>query len=216
MQKRQRGFTLIELLVVIAIIAILAAILFPVFAKAREKARQTSCLSNTKQIALSQLMYAQDYDELMPGYAIRYCPANYNWVTMVMPYCKNTQIFLCPSKDACGQTHYACIYSHVSGCRSGVKLTRVKYPSETLMLTEGRRCPPPSCDGHGYPLTYCRVCSPNGVSCGRSWNGIGAVAHSEGANCNYIDGHAKWLRRDALLDGTDTQQNRKLWNHSPS
>ncbi|NCO93957.1 MAG: prepilin-type N-terminal cleavage/methylation domain-containing protein, partial [Armatimonadetes bacterium] len=64
---RARGFTLIELLVVIAIIAILAAILFPVFAKAREKARQTSCLSNTKQLGLSQFMYAQDYDEMYTG-----------------------------------------------------------------------------------------------------------------------------------------------------
>ena len=66
----RRGFTLIELLVVIAIIAILAAILFPVFAKAREKARQTSCLSNLKQLGLSFLMYAQDYDELLPSYRL--------------------------------------------------------------------------------------------------------------------------------------------------
>ncbi|NLO06641.1 MAG: DUF1559 domain-containing protein [candidate division WS1 bacterium] len=63
---RTRGFTLIELLVVIAIIAILAAILFPVFARAREKARQASCLSNAKQIGLAMLMYVQDYDEMFP------------------------------------------------------------------------------------------------------------------------------------------------------
>ncbi len=63
---RRKGFTLIELLVVIAIIAILAAILFPVFARAREKARQTSCLSNLKQLSLGVLMYAQDYDERLP------------------------------------------------------------------------------------------------------------------------------------------------------
>src|SRR5436853_4751504 len=65
--RRNRGFTLIELLVVIAIIAILAAILFPVFAQAREKARAAACLSNTKQIALAFTMYTQDYDECTPG-----------------------------------------------------------------------------------------------------------------------------------------------------
>jgi prepilin-type N-terminal cleavage/methylation domain-containing protein len=68
---RKSGFTLIELLVVIAIIAILAAILFPVFAKAREKARQTSCLSNQKQLALAWMQYVQDYDEVVPPYSIR-------------------------------------------------------------------------------------------------------------------------------------------------
>ena len=73
---RRSGFTLIELLVVIAIIAILAAILFPVFAKAREKARQTSCLSNIKQIALAGLMYTQDYDERFPGHG---CVWNDPW-----------------------------------------------------------------------------------------------------------------------------------------
>ena len=98
---KRRGFTLIELLVVIAIIAILAAILFPVFARAREKARQASCLSNVKQVVLGGLMYAQDYDETWPSG--RVC----NWasggpygthVMAIMPYVKNLQMFVCPSK----------------------------------------------------------------------------------------------------------------------
>src|SRR5881392_304418 len=74
--RRKSGFTLIELLVVIAIIAILAAILFPVFAQAREAARKTSCLSNVKQFTLSALMYLQDYDEVLNGPALRRCDPN--------------------------------------------------------------------------------------------------------------------------------------------
>ena len=101
-----RGFTLIELLVVIAIIAILAAILFPVFAKARDKARQTVCISNLKQLALGLLMYAEDYDETLP---MGPCPskAQWGWTTwsntgvmwteQIQPYIKNTAVFNCPS-----------------------------------------------------------------------------------------------------------------------
>lgn len=100
---RRKGFTLIELLVVIAIIAILAAILFPVFARAREKARQASCLSNLKQLALAALAYAQDYDEGFPTHPSK-CGGWGNdsglalqWFEQLQPYCKNTQLFQCPS-----------------------------------------------------------------------------------------------------------------------
>ena len=118
--QRRNGFTLIELLVVIAIIAILAAILFPVFAQARAKARQTSCLSNMKQINLATAMYVQDYDE-------SFYPHRFNsgtdtnpflqdpvgnatisgsarnktfWISLLQPYCKNYQLFACPSNSA--------------------------------------------------------------------------------------------------------------------
>jgi prepilin-type N-terminal cleavage/methylation domain-containing protein/prepilin-type processing-associated H-X9-DG protein len=103
-----RGFTLIELLVVIAIIAILAAILFPVFAQARDKARQASCLSNLKQIGMALMQYAQDYDESHPG--VWFGPVNrapwsqpsndtlyYKWMDAIFPYVKNEQVFNCPS-----------------------------------------------------------------------------------------------------------------------
>ena len=99
--SQQKGFTLIELLVVIAIIAILAAILFPVFAQAREKARQTSCLSNTKQIGLAFEQYVQDYDETYPF--TEECKTCFGglrtgeWQNVTQPYMKNTQILRCPS-----------------------------------------------------------------------------------------------------------------------
>ncbi len=111
--KNNKAFTLIELLVVIAIIAILAAILFPVFAQAREKARQTSCLSNMKQVGLGLLMYVQDYDENYPraDYWDSRPPLNpaasgtfaarvnhYKWPAWVLPYTKNVNIFRCPSR----------------------------------------------------------------------------------------------------------------------
>ena len=103
MLRHRAGFTLIELLVVIAIIAILAAILFPVFARARDKARQASCSSNLKQIGIGILMYAQDYDERFPLF---YTPWDGNtsargigFYDPVGPYVMNEQLYLCPSDD---------------------------------------------------------------------------------------------------------------------
>lgn len=87
----RKAFTLIELLVVIAIIAILAAILFPVFAQAREKARQTTCASNEKQLGLGFIQYVQDYDENFPNYSL-----GNNWAGAIYPYVKSTGVYACP------------------------------------------------------------------------------------------------------------------------
>ncbi len=117
--RKRHAFTLIELLVVIAIIAILAAILFPVFAQAREKARQSSCQSNLRQLGTGLLMYSQDYDELFPN---AYMPAysgiswaqwggSWNsccifWPQLAYPYFKNTGVFTCPSIASYRTTPY--------------------------------------------------------------------------------------------------------------
>jgi prepilin-type N-terminal cleavage/methylation domain-containing protein/prepilin-type processing-associated H-X9-DG protein len=99
---RQKGFTLIELLVVIAIIAILAAILFPVFTQAREKARQTQCLSNCRQIGLALTMYLQDWDEQLPTVRMMWpgIPTPQSWIDQIQPYVKTRLLHRCPSDSS--------------------------------------------------------------------------------------------------------------------
>jgi prepilin-type N-terminal cleavage/methylation domain-containing protein/prepilin-type processing-associated H-X9-DG protein len=94
----KKGFTLIELLVVIAIIAILAAILFPVFAQAREKARQTNCLSNMKNLGTAIQLYKDDYNQTFPmGYGTGRIDSNYYWPSKLYPYVKDWKLYYCPS-----------------------------------------------------------------------------------------------------------------------
>jgi len=209
----KRGFTLIELLVVIAIIAILAAILFPVFARAREKARQTSCLSNQKQIALGLIMYASDYDENLPGYY--YCAVSgqdwplFMWFDATRPYVNNDQIYKCPSGGAslkegpssnyAGETIEVSYHVNDRVCYGGRgdfsnAIGDITKPSETLLtfdaIAASRWCA--HAMGHGRDDScYAR---PAGVP----KNPAGSVTedqsrHNGGANVTFCDGHGKWL-----------------------
>ena len=152
------GFTLIELLVVIAIIAILAAILFPVFAQAREKARQIACLSNTKQLALGVMQYAQDYDETLPVRGDNAANRG-RWQWQIFPYVKNEQVFTCPNlssspwratvnaqglgtndrggygwNNALAQNAPPGSASTVTAVASGYSLAAIVKPAETIII----------------------------------------------------------------------------------
>jgi prepilin-type N-terminal cleavage/methylation domain-containing protein/prepilin-type processing-associated H-X9-DG protein len=149
LRRQSRGFTLIELLVVIAIISILAAILFPVFARARENARRASCQSNEKQLALGLMMYSQDHDDRMVPAAGYYVgTALYYWPSLVQPYIKSNQVFKCPSDpdktpyDGSTAGHYVSYgMSQLlrAGLPSGVQaptLAQITQPSATVLLTD--------------------------------------------------------------------------------
>jgi len=214
----RRGFTLIELLVVIAIIAILAAILFPVFAKAREKARQTSCLSNTKQIALAMLQYAQDSDERLPGWTTP-CWAgasqgldNTPWWIDIGPYMKNWQILECPSQHGrtarnCNPEFYAPAGKtlligygydeHVMNGSWGInKLAMHKVPAEAFLIGDCADAIETPWDrtaelGNAVGrVAYANVC---GASCNPGSQTESNTRHNGGSNIAFMDGHAKWF-----------------------
>ena len=133
-QTRRPGFTLIELLIVIAIIALLAAILFPVFSMARENARRSSCQSNEKQLMLAVYQYTQDSDELYPPITLAYTGlGSVGWHQFVQAYVKSTQIFLCPD-DANNTTLPTGINSNVAGYGLNFK---VSYGVNSLFIKGG-------------------------------------------------------------------------------
>ena len=178
--RQKRAFTLIELLVVIAIIAILAAILFPVFAKAREKARQSSCQSNLKQIGVALLQYNQDYDESWVGQYYVWPPVpgdmfdttGYNnYQQFVQPYIKSKQVFKCPSASTISEEH----------C----------YPYNTWLHWRADS----SIDQPAY-----MVCVVDGNYEWLQTNALNRVdqRHLEGFNCAYCDGHVKWQRKSQM------------------
>ena len=210
------GFTLIELLVVITIIAVLAAILFPVFAKTREKARQSSCQSNLRQLAMADLMYMQDHDETTCPYADHGCSTGdscHQWWEMLAPYTKNSQVLLCPDANPHDVSDYAIDHTHVAGCGSGNRLATLRYPAETCLFLDGQRS---SANTAGYYIAYCRLCDPTGMGDDRDWNGIAADRHGDGSNCAFVDGHGKWTTRSFLLDPTPDITHMKFWWHTPN
>lgn len=202
--RRHYAFTLIELLIVIAIIAILAAILFPAFAQAREKARQTACASNTRQLSYGVLMYAQDYDETLVPTAIASESDNGTlWPVLVHPYIKNEQVRRCPS-DAKGRLNsyglneliFADLTDPVSLQHPVRTLAAIQTPSESVMMAElGTEddLTTPRADAYkspapDYPLNDEADARP-------------ASRHSQRANLGLMDGHQKAFRLDQFYTG---------------
>lgn len=220
------AFTLIELLVVIAIIAILAAILFPVFAKVREKARQTSCASNEKQLGLGILQYVQDNDETFPcGNKGR---TGAGWATSIYPYTKSAALYHCPDDSNNGGRESYGFNQNLAGGGTGTRgsamtLAGTSAPTNTIMLAETLAC------GGGYPLpgavwdeTYSPAVNglafpgPRGVQnvesdtctgtaygyAGGTSGGSQRVArHTDAANWLLSDGHVKFLRPTRISVG---------------
>ncbi len=205
----RRAFTLIELLVVIAIIAILAAILFPVFARARENARRASCQSNLKQIGLGVLQYKQDYDERYPSYGP---PVSIGWADSLQPYVKSTQLFQCPSETTspsndpannnftdyfynAGLTFYNGSFSE------GRADAEITHPATTIMNGDNGSY------NAGNIIPYYQDASNSGFDCqgiiglentghcgAPALNRTAAMRHLEGANYAFCDGHVKFLK----------------------
>lgn len=203
MKPFRRGFTLIELLIVIAIIALLAAILFPVFSRARENARRASCQNNLKQITTAIFQYTQDYDERLPRMYYQTGPNASDvrcWPILIAPYIKSTPVFTCPSgsraADALPGTGFYVAYGmninfdRNNDVLSSYSIAAMTHPSELLIL-----CDNSTPAAVGYYATYFKMNAVNWV------NNVllPCTLHFEGSNAAFADGHVKWLRQEKLL-----------------
>ena len=222
--ERKKAFTLIELLVVIAIIAILAAILFPVFARAREKARTSSCQSNLKQLGLAVHQYLADYDERFPySWSDVDMDGNltagvdYTWRVVLLPYIKNRQIYVCPSDP--GQNSFVYDTDEIDvetppGGGGGTVVLSAGYAWNVVHYASGAPTPPAGVadaavvDPAGTILITDRAWTDNwsfviANSGGADTHGFirtdaGGVRHLEGANYLFVDGHVKWLKPTSI------------------
>lgn len=180
-ERGSQGFTLIELLVVIAIIAILAAILFPVFSRARENARRTSCLSNVKQIGLGMMQYMQDYDEKTLAVDE---DTGYTWFVPLQPYVKSTQLFRCPSLS--GETAPPASDYVINGFFAhSLSLASFETPAEQIVTAERKRGMAET-DYHPWDVDEFE---PH----------LEKERHFDGSNYLFADGHAKWLKWSRTL-----------------
>ena len=221
--RSAKGFTLIELLVVIAIIAILAAILFPVFARARENARRSSCQSNLKQLGLGLLQYSQDYDEALP--VGRYDNAGLwgaGWAGEIYPYVKSSQVYVCPS-DSSTATAPATVVSYcynrsIPFSNSGflgptAKIAAFNSPVKTVMLcelkgdyadvTDSNESTSQGLNGVWSGFSPQFVTGPLGgrdIS-GSYYDTTTQGRHLDGSNYLMSDGHVKWFRATAVSSG---------------
>ncbi len=224
MHARRRGFTLIELLVVIAIIAILAAILFPVFARARENARKANCSSNLKQIGLGMLGYIQDYDELYMPHQMGSSPT-VQWQQLVAPYIKNTGIINCPSRsditwNGGADNNIAYGYNNWMSSYPGLwavvpTMATIQTPAETIMVAETGG---PSTASAGYFQSfapyYSFVWRPDDTTYGGNVPNAPArltSRHSDGLNILWCDGHVKWMKTTAVEADRGNSTASKYW-----
>ncbi len=213
----RRGFTLIELLVVVAIIAVLAAILFPVFAQARERARRTSCLSNCRQLGLAFMQYAQDNDEYFPltTHSVNADGTDNSWTDTLAAYIKSKQIFRCPSDSSASWTtptgtparlrrssYY--LNGYLPGTGTFGKVSSVASTASVIYIAES---PDEKTGDHFHPQLWGAPYDyGSGTSAGSNpyptiWDSarietleIALNRHQGGFNVVYADGHAKWVK----------------------